>query len=382
MPLLWSRVYTQVLMPYPKKILIIGPAWIGDMIMSQSLFKQLQQKNPDCVIDVVAPAATYPLLQYMPEIRQGFCLSLKHKQFGFWQRLKLAKSLRGQHYDEAIVLPNSWKSALLPFLAGIQCRRGWHGESRYILLNDRQRLNKQGLRLQVQRFLALSDQFTGNTQQNWQLTLEELSKANLFPHMIVSAKRQSAVVDKFKLPTDKKIIALCPGAAYGNSKKWPAEYFATVASTKVKEGYQIYLLGALTDKDTAAIIQNQCHHNCINLVGKTSLSEAIDIISLTQAVVTNDSGLMHIACALALPVVALFGSSSPTFTPPLSPFAQILSINISCSPCFQRECPLGHHRCMRDLLPNSVIKTLDNVLSQQKIDKETISAPREQVMEN
>ncbi|MEM9242426.1 MAG: lipopolysaccharide heptosyltransferase II [Pseudomonadota bacterium] len=369
-------------MPYPKKILIIGPAWIGDMIMSQSLFKQLQQKNPDCVIDVVAPAATYPLLQYMPEIRQGFCLSLKHKQFGFWQRLKLAKSLRGQHYDEAIVLPNSWKSALLPFLAGIQCRRGWHGESRYILLNDRQRLNKQGLRLQVQRFLALSDQFTGNTQQNWQLTLEELSKANLFPHMIVSAKRQSAVVDKFKLPTDKKIIALCPGAAYGNSKKWPAEYFATVASTKVKEGYQIYLLGALTDKDTAAIIQNQCHHNCINLVGKTSLSEAIDIISLTQAVVTNDSGLMHIACALALPVVALFGSSSPTFTPPLSPFAQILSINISCSPCFQRECPLGHHRCMRDLLPNSVIKTLDNVLSQQKIDKETISAPREQVMEN
>lgn len=344
-----------------KKILIIAPAWIGDMVMAQSLYKRLRQRNYQ--IDVAAPASTFALLSHMPEVSQCWQLPFVSGRLGFIQRFNYGRRLRQQQYDQVIVLPNSWKSALTPFFAAIPRRTGWLGESRYGLLNDYRHLNKKSLPLMVQRFLALANE--RSAQQHLPAAkhiVSVMADADLLPQLQVSAQTVDELVQTFSLSLTKPIISLCPGAAFGPSKCWPADYFAAVAKAKVAEGYQVYLLGAKGDMAIAERIQQSSHHACVNLVGKTSLAQAIAALSISRAAVSNDSGLMHIACALPLPVVALFGSSSSEFTPPLSQQARVLDLDLDCRPCFQRQCPLKHHRCLRDILPEQVMAALENVL--------------------
>lgn len=331
----------------PEKILIVGPSWIGDMVMAQTLFILLKQKNPNCVIDVIAPTFTQALLARMPEINKGIELPIGHGRFNCRKRYQIGTSLRKEDYQRAIVLPNSWKSALIPYFAKIPLRSGWLGEARFGLLNDARKLDKTKYPLMIQRFMALG---LGKD--------EKLEESDIKPSLETDDSLTQKTIAKFKIKTQKKILALCPGAEYGPAKRWPADYFAKLAIEKLEEGWQVCIFGSEKDKPHAKIIQLGTHNKCIDLCGKTSLEEAIDLLSMVDTVVTNDSGLMHIAAALDKPLVVIYGSSSPDFTPPLSDKVKIMSLELACSPCFKRVCPLDHMKCMYDLMPKQVLESL------------------------
>lgn len=331
-----------------KKILIIGPAWVGDMVMAQSLFKLLKLHDPTSQIDVLAPAFSLPLVARMPEISSAIAMPIGHGSLQLRKRYQLGKTLRDRKYDQAIVLPNSFKSALIPLFAHIPKRTGWLGEWRYLILNDARRLDKLRYPLMIERFMALALQ-----------KKETLPSVYPLPALNISNETQQQVLAAHQLETPKNpVLALCPGAEFGSSKRWPENYFAEVANQKLNQGWDVWIFGSPKESPIAEIILRETQNRCINFVGKTRLEEAIDLLSLSTAVVSNDSGLMHIAAALQKPLVALYGPTSAEFTPPLHEKAKILTLTLECQPCFQRECPLKHHRCMKELTPQLVIETL------------------------
>lgn len=330
------------------KILVVGPSWVGDMVMAQSLFITLKQQQPDCVIDVLAPGWSRPLLERMPEVNAAIDMPLGHGEFGLGKRHQLGKKLRAKHYSQVIVLPNSWKSALVPFFTGAPKRTGYVGELRYGLLNDARKLDKSVLSMTVQRFCALA--FAPDAPQPPPIPTPMLS---------ISDAGVESALNKHGLDKVQPIMALCPGAEYGPAKRWPEEYYAEVARYWLEKGGQVWLFGSNKDKPVTAAINTQTDNRCVDLAGRTSLGEAIDLMSLATHVVSNDSGLMHVAASLGRSLVAIYGSSDPGFTPPLNEEAKVLRLGLDCSPCFKRECPLGHLKCLKDLLPAQVIAALE-----------------------
>ena len=327
-------------------ILIIGPSWVGDMVMAQSLFIALKQQHPDCDIDVLAPAWTRPLLERMPQVRAAIDMPVTHGMFAWKTRRQLGLSLRGR-YQQAIVLPNSWKSALIPWFARIPKRTGWRGEMRYGLLNDLRKLDKQALPLMVERFVSLA------------LPAE---KAKQKPDWQAPAMIAGTVTGDLNPPleTGQQRLILCPGAEFGPAKQWPVSHYGQLAEHFLQRNWQVLILGSKADKKVAGeivgAVSKDLREQLFNLAGKTELADAIDLLATADQVVTNDSGLMHIAAALNKPLVSIYGPTSPSFTPPLSNTAQIIQIPVDCGPCFKRVCPEGHHKCMQDLTPESVIK--------------------------
>lgn len=339
-----------------QKILLIAPSWIGDMVMAQALCKLLKLHNQNAIIDVLATEHLQPLIARMPEIHQIIPVQFKHGSLDFWQRYKIGKNLRSHNYDQAIILPNSFKSALIPYFAKIPLRTGWRGEMRYGLINDIRILDKTKLPLMVERFLALGYE----PKQSIQLT------KNLYPQFQIDSINVAKTLQKINLrKPENNVLALCIGAEYGSAKRWPAKYFAEVAQTKINEGWHVWLFGSAKDKPIAEkivnIIQIQNLASLQDLTGKTDLGEAIDLLSLAKVVISNDSGLMHIAAALDLPLIAIYGSSTPQFTPPLTEKARIVSLNLKCSPCFRRECKFLHLKCLTDLRPQKILEVLNSL---------------------
>ncbi|MBV8803070.1 MAG: lipopolysaccharide heptosyltransferase II [Gammaproteobacteria bacterium] len=336
-----------------KKILIVGPAWVGDMVMAQCLFKLLKQQQPDVIIDVLAPAWSLPLLARMPEVSSAIVMPLGHGQLDLRVRYQLGKALRVKQYDQGIVLPNSYKSALILWWAKIPVRTGWTGEMRYFILNDRRILDKKRYPLMIERFMAL-----GLSAR------DTLPKEYPSPELNISTESQKMTLAKYGLSGSIiPILALCPGAEFGSAKRWPPEYYAEIAKAKLEADWQVWIFGSQKDQSVADQIMKSTQHQCVNLTGRTSLEEAIDLLSLATAVVSNDSGLMHIAAALRKPLVAVYGPTSPTFTPPLSESARVLSTSVDCQPCFQRICPMEHHRCMIELKPERILTAVKEVIS-------------------
>jgi heptosyltransferase-2 len=290
----------------------------------------------------------------MPEVSDKIALPFKHGELAFFERINFGKSLKNKGYNQAIILTNSFKSALLPWAAGIKKRTGFLGEMRYGLVNDIRPLDKTKLVKTVERFVALGL----NKNENLPKTI---------PNPQLSTDMQTAWVLAHRagiLKNKSKILGLCPGAEYGEAKRWPAEYYAEVANHALKNGWQIVLFGS--DKDTSVTSQiNQLMQNkCIDLGGKTKLGEAIDLMSLCDVIVSNDSGLMHVAAALDKKLIAIFGSSDPYHTPPMSPNAVIEYLGLTCSPCFKRECPLKdpmlHLNCLKNIEPKTIISSVIN----------------------
>ncbi|NAO28483.1 lipopolysaccharide heptosyltransferase II [Pseudomonas syringae pv. dysoxyli] len=337
------------------KILIVGPSWVGDMVMAQTLFQCLKQRHPECEIDVLAPEWSRPILERMPEVRAALSFPLGHGALELATRRRIGKSLAGQ-YDQAILLPNSLKSALVPFFAGIPKRTGWRGEFRYGLLNDVRTLDKQRYPLMIERFMALA--FDKGT---------ELPRPYPRPSLRIDPTTRDAALSKFGLTLDRPVLALCAGAEFGESKRWPAEHYAQVADASIREGWQVWLFGSKKDHPVGESIRQELipglREESVNLSGETSLAEAIDLLSCADAVVSNDSGLMHVAAALNRPLVAVYGSTSPGFTPPLADAVEVVRLGIECSPCFERTCRFGHYNCMRLLEPDAVTQALSRLSS-------------------
>lgn len=334
------------------KILVIGPSWVGDMVLAHSLFQSLKQQHPNTQIDVAAPAWTLPLLERMPEVTEKIALNFKHGQLALFERIRFGKSIKNKGYMQAILLVNSLKSAIIPFAAGIPIRTGFLGEMRYGLVNDVRPLDKTRLLRTVDRFIALG------------LNADSVLPRNIAnPKLLANLEgaKQALVKLGLLMPT-AKILGLCPGAEYGEAKRWPAEYYAEVAQNALDKGWQVWLFGSDKDIPVTNQIDQLCHDQCINFGGKTNLSEAIDLMALCDTVISNDSGLMHVAAALNKKVIAIYGSSDPHHTPPMHPDAVIEYLGLSCSPCFKRSCPLddaeANLACLKRVLPVNIIKSI------------------------
>lgn len=334
-----------------RRILVVGPSWVGDMVMAQSLFMTLKAAEPRFEIDVLAPGWSLPILARMPEVRQGIAMPLGHGQFGLKARWQLGRRLAGSGYDQAIVLPGSLKSALVPLFAAIPRRTGFRGEMRYGLLNDMRRLDKQALPMTVQRFVALGLP-AGAVQP----------PTTPVPRLRADPANFARLREQFGLLADRPAVAFMPGAEYGPAKQWPLPHYGELARSLVELGQQVWVLGSAKDRAAGDEIARLGGEGVFNLCGSTQLADAVDLLDAAAAAVTNDSGLMHVAAALDKPLVAIYGSSTPHHTPPLSDKAQSLYLGLDCSPCFQRVCPLGHTRCLNEIQPQQVLQALSRTL--------------------
>lgn len=331
------------------KILIIAPSWVGDMVMAQTLFKSLHAKYDYLQIDVFANNWALDILKRMPEVTNIIPNPFLHGEFKLLDRIKLGLELRTEKYDQAFILPNSFKSSIIPFFASIKKRTGFIGESRFWFINDIYKLDKKALPLMIDRFCALAN--NGKKPTNIP-----------YPKLNINQDNQEALIDKFKIDLNKTIIAFCPAAEYGEAKRWPANYFSELANliSKVKPNVQILILGSLKDLNIAnEIIEGVTNpETTINVCGKTNLADVVDLLSLCQITVTNDSGLMHIAAACNSQILAIYGSTSPGFTPPLTSRYQIVKLDLECSPCFERTCKFSHYNCLKLITPQIILQKL------------------------
>lgn len=310
-------------------ILVIGPRWVGDMVMAQCLFAALKEKHPGAAIDIIAPAWAAPLVKRMPELRHRIEAATRPGSFDLGERRRLGRLLRGR-YDEAYVLPGSWKSALIPYFARIPRRVGHLREMRYRLLTDIVPLPDSLKRRTAEAYFSLA---RGGTLRP--------------PHLSIDAQNQADLLARHGLRV-KQFVALMPGAEFGPAKRWPQDKYAALARAMLERGMGVALFGSKNDAPVTAAIAAQAP-GAIDLAGKTRLEDAIDLIAAARLAVSNDSGLMHVAAAVGTPIVAVYGSTSPENTPPLSDRRELVWLHLSCSPCHKKECPLGHFNCMKTL---------------------------------
>ena len=333
------------------RILVVAPNWIGDTLLAQPLFARLKERLPEATIDVIAPAWTAPVLQRMPEVGEVIESPFRHGKLDLALRWRLGRSLRRLRYHEAIILPNSFKSALVPFFADIPLRVGFVGESRFGLLNVVHKMDAKALPLMAERYAQLAE-------KPGVLLSRPLPQSQL----VVDQANLLITVSRLGLDRRRPVVVFCPGAEYGPAKRWPPAHFAKLASHLAERGFSIWLIGSEADRALGETIANLSGGAAVNICGRTDLASAIDLMSAADLAVTNDSGLMHVAAAHGTPLVALYGSSSPAHTPPLSTQARLVQLEgIACSPCFKRKCPLGHFSCMNDLNPERVLAEIEGL---------------------
>nr|WP_295782415.1 lipopolysaccharide heptosyltransferase II [Rhodoferax sp.] len=329
--------------------LVIAPQWIGDAVMTEPLLRRLHVRGETLTVGALPWVA--PVYRAMPQVSAVLELPFAHGGLQWGARRNLARQLRG-HFDAAYVCPNSLKSALLPWWAGIKKRVGYHGESRLLVLNQRLPNPPDGSRPPMVAFYSALSGETGIADDRPQLQLD--------------AVKVDAALAGMRLQRQGYYV-FAPGAEYGPAKRWPARHFAVLAE---QLGLPVVLLGSAKESALCAEIARAVNTaqpgQCLDWSGRTSLDHALAAIAAAKAMVSNDSGLMHVAAAFGVPQVALFGSSSPLHTPPLSPQAHVIWLKndpgyvpaLDCAPCFKRECPLGHTRCLVDIAPDDVLRFL------------------------
>jgi heptosyltransferase-2 len=338
------------------RTLVISPNWIGDAVMAQPLLRLLKQAHPERPIDVLAPPQVVPVWRRIQEADQIMETPFRHRALQLGERLKTARQLRQRGYRDAYVLPNTLKYALIPWLARIPQRVGYKGEMRYGMVNVMHH-DDSPPRSMVPFYAALAGEP--------ELPLPgQLAR----PSLVVAGEETEAVARRLDIALDRPLVAFAPGAEFGIAKRWPPAHYGQLAArvAELLPDVQIVLMGSSNDRDTCEQVRSQAGLAAgmvRNLAGQTSLDDAIVLMAQTRAVVSNDSGLLHIASALNRPVVALYGSTDPNYAPPLSEVARTVSLRLECSPCRKRECPLGHHDCMNKMSVDRVWSELAPILA-------------------
>jgi heptosyltransferase II len=339
------------------KVLIVGPSWVGDMVMGQALYKLLRLESPAAEIHVVAPPWSLPILERMPEVARSIELDIGHGELRLANRRSVGRQLRAERYTRAIVLPRSAKAALVPWFAKVPRRTGFRGEWRYGLLNDVRSLDAR-LDQTVKRFIAL-----GQPRGSEPMTT---LPPELRPRLVNDPANFERLRSQHALRGGAALAALMPGAEFGPAKRWPAAHYGTLAAALAAAGRDVVVLGSAKERPIGEeVVARAAHPRVQNLCGATSLADVVDLLAAAEVAVSNDSGLLHVAAAAGAPVVAIYGSSSPQFTPPLTAAAAVLSLALECSPCFARECPLLHLRCLNELLPATVLRAVESVRTQR-----------------
>lgn len=325
-----------------QKLLIIPQNWLGDIVMSQTLLKKIKSNNPKTSIDILVNSSLKNLVERMPEINKVIILDCSHRELGLFKRLRLAKEIKKSSYDRSIVLSRSLKSSLIPYFAKIPIRTGELGELRYLLINDLKEFSKESRRKTASRYISM---YSDNN--------EELSE-NYYPSLDSNSENIKNLSEKYDLKKDKKVIIFAPGAAFGPSKMWPVNKFRELGK-KLNNDFKILILGSNNEKSIGnAIVTNK---NMVNLCGKTSIADAVDLMHISKFCVSNDSGLMHLAAATNTKSISIYGSTSPDFTPPLTKNKDIHYKGMSCSPCFEKKCKYGHYNCLVDIHSDDVFKS-------------------------
>ena len=331
-----------------EKFLIIAPSWIGDLIISQSLIKYLKKEYLDCQIDIIVRPELVKLAKMMPEVQNIYSLDIEHKELGLIKRHILAKEIKKYSYSTSIILPNSFKSAIIPWLANVPLRVGYNRELRLFLLNKKYSLIKHKDSM-VNRYLKLAD---GSYSDS------------IRPSLVINRDLADSIGRKYLINNSKKNIVLCPEAEYGSAKRWPTNKWVQLANFYKEKNYNVYLLGKNKNLDINynSVLKKD---SVISLLGKTSLEEATYLLSLVDLVITNDSGLMHITASVNTNLISIFGSSSPFYTPPLmkDQFGEVVYKALKCSPCFKRECPLQHLNCLNHISAEEILNKSIKYLS-------------------
>lgn len=338
------------------RTLVISPNWIGDAVMAQPLLRLLKQAHPERAIDVLAPAQVVPVWRRIQEADEILVTPFRHRALQLGERWRFARLLKDRGYSDAYVLPNTLKYALIPWLARIPRRVGYKGEMRYGMVNVMHH-DESPPRAMVPFYAALARE----------PELEMPGKL-VRPFLVVGGEESEVVGRRLGIDLGRPLVVFAPGAEFGIAKRWPPAHYGALAGRVVASvpGVQLALLGSPNDRETCEqVLQyaGAAAGSMLNLAGQTSLDDAIALVARARAVVSNDSGLLHIASALNRPVVALYGSTNPDYAPPLSDQARIISLRLACSPCRQRECPLGHHDCMNKMSVERVWSELAPILA-------------------
>ncbi len=324
------------------------------MVMAQCLLQTLKSREDNPAITLAAPAVTARLAHRMPEVGKIIETPFQHGRLQLADRWRIGRSLRGHRFDQAIILPGSLKAALLPFFAKAAVRTGYRGEPRWGLINDPRTRPSTKDDPMAARFVQLAFAADAATVSTYP-----------YPRLVNYPQNVARIFQSIgRNVTSAPIIALCPGAEFGPAKRWPEAHFAAVADHFLQQGWQIWLLGGQSDQAVARNIVRTSSdpEQCVDLTGKTSIEDVIDLLAHARAAVSNDSGLMHVAAATRTPIVGIFGSSSELHTPPLGRLTDAVSQTLDCRPCFARKCPLGHTQCLETLGPDRVIASLSALI--------------------
>ena len=337
------------------KILIVGPSWVGDAVMAQSLYKIIKDSNPQSKIDVLSPEWSLGILNRMDELDDLICSPFDHGDLRIKDRIRFGYSLRDRSYDQAIVLTNSLKSSFIPFTANIPKRTGWLGEMRYGFINDIRKVNKNKHKLMVEKFSCLS--INPLVDNNYEIP---------WPSLRVDLINLSKLLKKYSFEQSHESIAICPGAEFGPSKRWPANYYAEVIRHYLSKNWQVFILGSKNDLPVAKVIEDQVPSEnkalLFNFTGQTSIEDAVDILSTCDLVLTNDSGLMHVAAAVNVKLLALYGPTSPKFTPPLSKKAKVIQKIEGYEKTREGELEEGYHYGLSMIKPEEVLDSLSHLI--------------------
>ncbi len=334
-----------------ENILVIGPYWVGDMIMSQVIYRQIKISNPKAKITVLAPPWSIPIALRIQAVDVIIEVPFKPGYFDLYKRYKIGKALRKRKFTQAIVIPGSWKSALVPFFANIPIRTGYLGEFRFGLLNDIRKFTGISQRI-VDHYVYLSIDYKSALP-----IINDLPKLQIVPKNLNTLQHKFNIVDN-----NKKTLALCAGAAFGPSKQWPAEYCSDLINL-IQQDWNIWLFGSQNDQAFINSIVQNITTKVINFAGQLALPDTIDLLSSVDAIIANDSGLMHMGSSLNIPLIAIYGSTPAVKAPPISKNCIMLEQPQPCKPCYKRVCPLQHFKCMRDIIPTMVQEKLKQILN-------------------